>query len=194
MKFTILELNLGTKRQIFPRPSIVEGRVLRRFGCPEKITMTIPRLFLDIFFSNCKSLQWSEADFSLHYLTYEIISFLSLGVRRQFESLGLWEQQKEKTKKKWWQLFSSYINMELNYILKMQRKWVTLIETSVIVTTWLIALFSDFWKHFLFSKPFPLFFLFFSKLLGFFCTSAKPMSVPGSYSGVEPIWLPVSEK
>lgn len=86
--------------------------------------------------------------------------------------------------------------MELNYILKMQGKWVTFIETSVIITIWLIALFSDFWKHFLFfSQNLSLFsFFFFSKLLGFFCTSAKPMLVPGSYSGVEPIWLPVSGK
>ena len=44
----------------------------------------------------------------------------------------------------------------------------------------------------LFSKPFLPF--LFSKLLGLFCTSAKPISVPGSYSGVEPIWRPVSEK
>lgn len=85
--------------------------------------------------------------------------------------------------------------MELNYGLKMQRKWVTLIETSVIVTIWLIVLFSALWKPSRFSSqnPFSLFFLF-SKLLGLFCTSAKPISVPGSSSGVEPIWHPVSEK
>lgn len=43
--------------------------------------------FLDLYFSDCKSLQWSGIAFSLHYLLYEITSFSGLGARRQFESL-----------------------------------------------------------------------------------------------------------
>ena len=46
----------------------------------------------------------------------------------------------------------------------------------------------------IFSKPFPSFLSFFQNSWDFFCTSVKPISVPGSYSGVEPIWLPVTEK
>lgn len=62
--------------------------------------------------------------------------------------------------------------MELNFSLKMQRKWTTLIETSV-VTIWLIVLFSASKTLCLvFSKPFPLSF-FFSKLLGFFLHICK---------------------
>lgn len=57
--------------------------------------------FLDLFFSNCKSLQWSGIAFSLHYLLYEITSFSGLGARRQFESLStLGNSNNNNTKRK----------------------------------------------------------------------------------------------
>lgn len=85
----------GFQRQICPRTFSGGGEGPEKVGCPEKFTMTIPRLFLRLFFfSNCKSLQWSGTAFSLHYLTYEIISFSSLGVRRNFENNKKKKQRK----------------------------------------------------------------------------------------------------
>lgn len=123
--------------------------------------MKITRLFSGLIFSNCKSLRVIRHCFFLHYLLYEITSFSGSGARRQFESLltlgnSKNNNNKRESKEKMWQLFSSYIKMELSYGLKMQRKWVTLIETSVIVTIWLIVFVFSPLKTFslLFSKPF----------------------------------------
>lgn len=176
MKFTTLELYLNTKRQICPQTIDDGERVLRRFGCPGQFIMTIPRLFPRHFCSNCKSSQWSGTAVSLHYLTYEITFFSGFGVRRQFESLlTLKSNNKErKQRKKLWQLFSSYIKngMELS---SGNAGKVSLFNRNKcnshrMINCFVFRLLKT--LSLLFSKPFPLFFLF-SKTPGIFLHICK---------------------
>lgn len=130
--------------------------------------MKITRLFLDLFF-NCTNLYSDQALLSLHYLLYEITSFSGSGARGNLKAFDFGKQQKQqqqkKAKRKMWQLFSSYIKMELSYSLKMQRKVSHFNRNKLtIVTIWLIVCFQPSRKPSLFSSQNPFSFSF-SKLL-----------------------------
>lgn len=109
MKFTMLEPYLGNKRQMCPQTIHGREEGPQNIWLHWAIYYDISKTFLDLFFSNCKSSQWSGTAFSLHYFTYEITSFSGLQVKRQFERFQILRNNNKKRKQRKIVIFGSYI-------------------------------------------------------------------------------------